>query len=302
LPSTPLDNLSYTMQSVGAGSSHNYSLTAQYTSNVSAAVTAQATVPNVCATQSSSPSPVTTYTPTPTPTHTVLPVVTATYAPTYSPTVTPTPTKTPVVPVKSASSGSNTNSSSGGSAQNQSSVSSGGGSGGSASGSALISYPAPTIQHSLGYGSTGNDVELLQRLLNVMGFTIANVGPGSYGYETTYFGSATKAALIRYQVSRMGASHIANGILDSATLNSINADITKINNLPAAKVSVPTATPQTYQNVPQNNVSKENVVPQNSASSVPATTSSSGFVNSLVNVLRTIGRGFQNFLHAIKLF
>ena len=48
-------------------------------------------------------------------------------------------------------------------------------------------------------GSVGEEVRLLQRLLNSLGFTVATTGPGSPGEETTYFGPATQRALIRYQ-------------------------------------------------------------------------------------------------------
>ena len=44
-------------------------------------------------------------------------------------------------------------------------------------------------------GSYGEDVRLLQRLLNISGFTVADKDEGSIGKETTYFGPLTKAAL-----------------------------------------------------------------------------------------------------------
>lgn len=45
----------------------------------------------------------------------------------------------------------------------------------------------------------GEDVRNLQKLLNAKGFLISEQGPGSPGNETTIFGDATKAALIRFQ-------------------------------------------------------------------------------------------------------
>jgi len=46
----------------------------------------------------------------------------------------------------------------------------------------------------------GEDVKLLQQFLNSQGFTINTPGlPGSQGYETTYFGTLTRQALIKFQ-------------------------------------------------------------------------------------------------------
>lgn len=52
---------------------------------------------------------------------------------------------------------------------------------------------------NLTIGSVGEDVRALQQLLNAEGFTVAKSGPGAPGSESTYFGPATKAALIKYQ-------------------------------------------------------------------------------------------------------
>ena len=49
--------------------------------------------------------------------------------------------------------------------------------------------------------STGEDVRVLQKYLNAHGFVIAPTGAGSVGNETTYFGLATQAALIKFQSS-----------------------------------------------------------------------------------------------------
>jgi peptidoglycan hydrolase-like protein with peptidoglycan-binding domain len=50
-------------------------------------------------------------------------------------------------------------------------------------------------------GMTGDDVRELQRLLNALGFVIAQQGPGSAGQETDLFGGLTREALIRFQQS-----------------------------------------------------------------------------------------------------
>lgn len=48
-------------------------------------------------------------------------------------------------------------------------------------------------------GTVGDDVRQLQILLNTLGFTVADTGPGSPGSETNYFGPATQAALATFQ-------------------------------------------------------------------------------------------------------
>lgn len=58
------------------------------------------------------------------------------------------------------------------------------------------------IARNLYYGVSGEDVRALQQFLNVHGFTVASVGAGSFGNETTYFGPATRAAVIRFQIAR----------------------------------------------------------------------------------------------------
>jgi lysophospholipase L1-like esterase len=65
--------------------------------------------------------------------------------------------------------------------------------------------PSSTTTHAiftrnLYYGVGKNiQIQLLQQYLNAHGFTVAVIGNGSVGHETTYFGPATKAALSRFQ-------------------------------------------------------------------------------------------------------
>lgn len=72
----------------------------------------------------------------------------------------------------------------------------------------------PQITRDLTVGSTGNDVKALQQFLNYSGYTVSVSGPGSAGSETSTFGGATKAALIKFQTAK-GLS--ATGLLDSNT-------------------------------------------------------------------------------------
>lgn len=56
-----------------------------------------------------------------------------------------------------------------------------------------------TFQRNLSRGSQGVDVKVLQQFLNSHGFVVAKIGPGSLGRETTLYGSATMAAVTRFQ-------------------------------------------------------------------------------------------------------
>jgi len=48
-------------------------------------------------------------------------------------------------------------------------------------------------------GHYGPDSKKLQNILNIIGFKVAESGPGSLNNETEYFGPLTKSALIRFQ-------------------------------------------------------------------------------------------------------
>jgi hypothetical protein len=56
-----------------------------------------------------------------------------------------------------------------------------------------------SFTRTLRFGMTNNDVKRLQIFLNAQGFTVSKKGAGSPGHETTYFGPATKAALMKFQ-------------------------------------------------------------------------------------------------------
>ena len=57
------------------------------------------------------------------------------------------------------------------------------------------------LTRDLEQGMSGADVRTLQVLLNSKGFMVAGTGSGSPGNETIYFGPATKAAVIKFQIA-----------------------------------------------------------------------------------------------------
>jgi spore germination protein YaaH len=62
------------------------------------------------------------------------------------------------------------------------------------------SATVPSVNLQL--GARNASVKDLQKFLNQKGFVVATTGGGSVGNETTYFGPATRAALIKYQKAR----------------------------------------------------------------------------------------------------
>ncbi|MBX4192337.1 peptidoglycan-binding protein, partial [Candidatus Parcubacteria bacterium] len=60
----------------------------------------------------------------------------------------------------------------------------------------------PAFTRDLKTGASGVDVKALQQFLNTHGFMITTSGPGSKGNETMTFGALTRAALVKYQMSK----------------------------------------------------------------------------------------------------
>ena len=66
-----------------------------------------------------------------------------------------------------------------------------------------VATTTPTsVLRDLQLESIGEDVRLLQKALNGKGYAIATTGAGSSGKETTYFGPATKLAVIAFQKAK----------------------------------------------------------------------------------------------------
>ena len=74
---------------------------------------------------------------------------------------------------------------------------------------------------TLTMGSIGPDVKSLQVFLNSNGFRIATSGIGSPGKESTYFGPATKAAVIRFQQANQITP--ASGVFGPLTRAKVNS-------------------------------------------------------------------------------
>jgi len=64
-----------------------------------------------------------------------------------------------------------------------------------------VSGSAVVFSRDLYQGVSGEDVRILQRVLNAQGYAVATSGGGSPGNETAYFGPATLAAVIRFQIA-----------------------------------------------------------------------------------------------------
>jgi len=58
-----------------------------------------------------------------------------------------------------------------------------------------------TLTKTLKRGMTDNEVKILQQYLNTHGYIVSIIGNGSLNNETTYFGTKTKAAVIKFQLA-----------------------------------------------------------------------------------------------------
>ncbi|HOX97074.1 MAG TPA: peptidoglycan-binding protein [bacterium] len=78
---------------------------------------------------------------------------------------------------------------------------------------------AYTFTRDLSAGMSGADVKELQKCLNSIGYTLAASGATSPGWETSFFGSLTKAGITRFQQAN---GLTVNGMLDAATRAKLN--------------------------------------------------------------------------------
>lgn len=78
---------------------------------------------------------------------------------------------------------------------------------------------APLLSIDLSLGMIDPQAQTLQRLLNQLGFTVADSGPGSPGNETTKFGALTRAALRRFQCAQAIACSGSEGTTGYGFLN-----------------------------------------------------------------------------------
>ena len=104
-------------------------------------------------------------------------------------------------------------------------------------GSASIGSPTTIPSINLSIGSVGNEVKNLQIFLNQQGFLVSQSGVGSVGNETTYFGPATKAALMKFQAAN---GVVSTGYFGPLTRNAMKNMDTKVTD----NISItPTPTP-----------------------------------------------------------
>ncbi len=94
-----------------------------------------------------------------------------------------------------------------------------------------VALPVPiitssTFQRNLTIGSSGTDVFMLQKYLNLRGYTIAKSGTGSRGKETTTFGSLTRNALVKFQLDhRIAPQSGYFGTITRATILKLENDL-----------------------------------------------------------------------------
>src|SRR3989338_8751275 len=99
-----------------------------------------------------------------------------------------------------------------------------------------------TFTVTLRQGARNSQVLCLQQMLNEKGFTVASSGAGSPGMETSYFGSLTRAAVVRFQVA---SGLVADGIFGPMSRTALLATSGGVVGLPAGCTSTSGFSPLT---------------------------------------------------------
>ncbi|MBU6426724.1 peptidoglycan-binding protein [Patescibacteria group bacterium] len=102
-----------------------------------------------------------------------------------------------------------------------------------------IKFILTPINRNLKFGDTGNDVRILQTVLDKLGYTIAETGAGTLGNETGLFDENTLKALKAFQKNNAATGITSSGTLDNATLALVNAEIGRLN----SNILIPTKAP-----------------------------------------------------------
>ncbi len=92
-------------------------------------------------------------------------------------------------------------------------------------GSTAAATRQPEFPTNLQRYDTGPEVLVLQKILNVLGFPIAQTGPGSPGNETNFFGLRTYRALVRYQQAHVLPATGYFGPLTRAAINAASSTV-----------------------------------------------------------------------------
>lgn len=75
---------------------------------------------------------------------------------------------------------------------------------------------------NLKYLTIDNEVKELQKFLNTHGYILSTTGAGSLGFETNFFGSKTKSAVVKFQVANSLVGDAIVGPLTRGKINLLN--------------------------------------------------------------------------------
>ncbi len=104
-----------------------------------------------------------------------------------------------------------------------------------------------TFKKDLKFPSTDKDVIELQKFLNNNGFIVSTSGLASKGFESIYFGSLTKKALIKFQIAKGITPASGNlGPITRAVINAMLSGKTIIPTKVVTPVTPPKTTPFTF--------------------------------------------------------